>query len=73
MDWNYVDVQPDPTMETVMEVEVEEDCSRTVVSTPSIRPATGLDRIALFVNAWPAALPGRSVSKHTEHWCIFCG
>merc|ERR1712096_547967 len=33
---------PAPTMDTTMEVVVEEDCTRTVARTPIIMPAIGL-------------------------------
>ena len=47
----------DPTMVMTMEVEVEEDCTSTVTSTPIINPATGFVNRSLSANTFPAALP----------------
>ena len=44
-------------MDTTIDVDVDEDCTRTVANTPIIRAAIGLDKILLFVKAFPAALP----------------
>ena len=44
-------------MDTTMEVDVDEDCTRTVAKTPIIKSAMGFDKILLLVNAFPAALP----------------
>lgn len=44
-------------METTIVVDVEELCTRTVASTPTINPATGLDNSTLFPNASPTAFP----------------
>ena len=47
-----------------MDVDVDELCSSTVTSTPSIRPAMGLFRITLFVNVSVATRP-ESEMKYT--------
>lgn len=50
------------TMETMMEVDVEELCTRTVHKMPSIRPAMGLLNSTVLVMASPAALPATTTS-----------
>jgi len=51
------DLLSDPTIVIIMEVVVEELCSRTVTNTPIIKPATGLDNILFSWNAFPAVFP----------------
>ena len=51
------DLLSDPTIVIIIEVVVEELCSRTVTNTPIIKPATGLDNISLPRNTCPAVLP----------------
>jgi hypothetical protein len=46
-------------MVMIMEVEVEEDCTRTVTRTPTMSPATGLLKTALLRKTSPACLPAR--------------
>lgn len=41
----------------MMEVEVEELCTNTVTSIPTISPATGFERITFFWKISPATLP----------------
>lgn len=48
------------TMETMMEVDVEELCTRTVHKMPSIRPAMGLLNSTVLVMASPAAFPAKT-------------
>ena len=48
---------PAATIETTMEVVVDELWTRTVAKMPIIRPATGLLRISLEAKASPAAFP----------------
>jgi len=40
-----------------MEVEVEDDCTSTVTSTPTSMPATGLLKTSEFAKTSPACLP----------------
>ncbi len=47
----------DETIETTIDVDVDELCTITVANNPSIRPAIGLERIASSVNALPVILP----------------
>jgi hypothetical protein len=51
------DLLSDPTIVIIIEVVVEELCSRTVTNTPIIKPATGLDNILFSWNAFPAVFP----------------
>jgi len=44
----------DATIVMKMEVEVEEDCTSTVTSTPTSMPATGLLKSSLFWKISPA-------------------
>ncbi len=53
----------DETIETTMDVDVDELCTITVANNPSIRPAIGLERIALSVNALPVILPNYNLKK----------
>ena len=48
------------TMDTTMEVVVEELCSNTVTSTPIIKLPTGLLRTSFWVKLSPAVLPAQS-------------
>ena len=50
-------LQSAATMVTTIDVVVDELCSSTVARMPIIRFDTGLLRIALLENAFPAALP----------------
>lgn len=47
----------DETIDTTIDVDVDELCTITVANKPNIRPAMGLDRIAPSVNALPVILP----------------
>ena len=51
---------PAATIDTTMEVVVDELWTRTVAKMPIIRPATGLLRISLEAKASPAAFPPNS-------------
>ena len=59
-------LQPAETMDTTMEVEVEELCTSRVASTPSITPAMGLLNRYVLLSASPAVLPAES--KTTTAW-----
>ena len=48
-------IDPAPTRETTIEVEVEDDWTKTVANTPTMRPAIGLDRAEK--SSPPAQLP----------------
>lgn len=52
-----VDLHPEETKLTTMEVEVLELWTRTVTSIPTTSPATGLENTLLFLNMSPATLP----------------
>ena len=54
---NSLHLQPAETMDTTMEVEVEELCTNNVASTPSITPAMGLLNSTVLLRASPACLP----------------
>lgn len=47
----------DETIETTIDVDVDELCTITVAKRPSIRPAIGFERTAPSVNALPVILP----------------
>ena len=48
---------PAATMVTMMDVEVDDDWTRTVTSTPSMSSHTGFERISFSAKSDPAALP----------------
>ena len=48
---------PAATMVTMMDVEVDDDWTRTVTSTPNMSSQTGLERISFSAKSDPAALP----------------
>jgi len=50
-------LQLEPTIDTTIDVEVEELCTNTVASTPIMSPAIGLLNILLSLNTFPAAFP----------------
>jgi hypothetical protein len=50
----------DETIDTTIDVDVDELCTITVANKPNIRPAIGLERIAPSVNAFPVILPPTS-------------
>ena len=54
-------------MDTTMEVDVDEDCTRTVAKTPIIKSAMGFDKILLLVNAFPAALPASLIINNLDN------
>ena len=53
----HVYILEDETIETTMDVDVDELCTITVANNPSIRLAIGFERTASSVNALPAILP----------------
>ncbi len=53
----------DETIDTTIDVDVDELCTITVANNPSIRPAIGLERIAPSVKAFPVILPNFSKLK----------
>ncbi len=57
---------PAPTMVTTIDVEVEDDWTRTVTSTPIISPQTGLPRIESLENMAPAARPEKNAIMQLE-------
>ena len=59
-----------PTSETMMDVDVDELCTRTVTRTPIMRPHTGLWK-TLNVNRLPVVRPARR-PRHFVHF-RFCG
>ena len=61
------DSLPEATIETVIDVVVEELCSKTVPSKPIMRPATGLLRIAFEVNTSPGGDEVKNKNKNNEY------
>ena len=56
---NSIVLLDDETMETTIEVDVDELCTTTVARRPSINPAIGLESIASSVKSLPVILPKR--------------
>merc|ERR1719430_1040600 len=56
---------PADTRPTMMEVDVEEDCTRTVTSTPIISPTTGFFSKSELLKRAPMFLPPR-IRKESE-------
>jgi len=49
----------DETIDTTIDVDVDELCTITVANNPSIRPAIGFERIVPSLNALPVIFPLR--------------
>ena len=58
----------DETMDTTMDVDVDELWTMTVAKRPSIRPAIGFDRTAPSVNALPVILPNEAMIQRRREW-----
>lgn len=56
----------DDTMETTIEVDVDELCTTTVAKSPSISPAIGLESMAPSVNSLPVILPEKRFKEQVE-------
>ena len=59
---------PAETSLTIIDVEIEEDWTRTVTSTPIITPTTGFFNISELENKAPIVFPTKNTEGVWEEW-----
>lgn len=59
-------IPPAPTIETMMEVDVLELWTKTVIRIPAIKPTTGFVAMELLWNIWPKIVNRNLVSLNSR-------
>ena len=62
-----INLLDDETIDTTIEVDVDELCTTTVANSPSISPAMGFERTAPSLKALPVILPASKTDMRGKH------